>query len=369
MRMRRGYGAHTERPAHTLPVPWVIRAIGGVACALVLAVAPLRAQGTESAPAARAGILLTLPTSARALGLAEAAGATEASEWALFAAPAQLARAKAFAAGIASEAYLASTHLSAVAVAVPVWRGTLGLGATLLDYGSVREIASSTPGLDGVETGRTVSAQDDAIVIGYGLVVPGMPWLQGIRAGAAMEFVRTRVADLSASGVAASAGLAWTSGGGWDVSAGVQHVGTDISIGATRGALPRTWRAGLAAPAMHMGRVHVRPMAEVRTTRLGGNAAAVAGEVSWPGTRGAEFAVRGGYTVRGGGADDHWPVSLGAGVGLGRFSIDYAMQRFTRIDQVTHRIGIRFARPSPGPAAREAARATSGSTVSPTAAR
>lgn len=353
--------------------PSLIRAIAGVACALAPAVAPTRAQGTESASSARAGILLTLPTSARALGLAEAAGSIEASEWALFAAPAQLARTRGFAAGLASEAYLASTHLSAVAVALPLWRGALGVGATLLDFGSVSEIASSTPGLDGVETGRTVSAQDDAIVIGYGLVVPWTPWLSGVRAGAAVEIVRTRVADLSAGGAAASAGLAWTSRAGWDVTAGVQHVGGDISIGATRGALPRTWRAGVAAPAMQVGRAHLRPMAELRDTRLGGKAVAVAGEVSWPGTRGAEFSVRGGYTVRGGGPDDHWPVSLGAGLGLGHFAIDYAMQRFSRIDQVTHRIGIRFARASPGPsthgAAQEAARTTSGSTVSPATTR
>jgi hypothetical protein len=298
----------------------------------------LGAQGTAGT---RAGVLLTLPTSTRALGLADASGAAVADEWALFASPAQLARANTFSAGLASEAYLAATQLSAVALAVPVWRGTLGLGATMLDYGSIREIASSAPGLDGVETGRTLSAQDDAVTIGYGLALPS---LRGIRVGAAFEFVRTRVADLSASGSAISAGLAWTSRAGWDVAASVQHVGSALALGALLGDLPQTWRAGIAAPVMQVRSARIRPMAEVRSVRGGVAAAAIAGEVSWPGIRGSEFIIRTGYTVRDGSGDDHWPLALGAGIGLGRFSLDYAMERFSRIDQVTHRIGIRFAR-------------------------
>ena len=118
-----------------------------------LTAAPLAAQGT------RAAVLLTLPTSTRALGLGDASGAAVADEWALFLAPAQLARTGALSVGVASESYLASTQLSAIALAFPAWHGTIGIGATMLDYGSVREIAAQLPGLDGVETGRTVSAQ------------------------------------------------------------------------------------------------------------------------------------------------------------------------------------------------------------------
>ena len=217
----------------------------------------------------------------------------------------------------------------------------IGVGATLLDYGSVKEIVASVSGLDGVETGRIVSAQDHAIAVGFGMPIPGA---RGLRGGIAVEMVRNRVADLSASGVAASLGLAWTARNGWDVAAAAQHLGDAIELGATRGSLPATWRGAAAAPAMHFRSATVRPMAEVRSVRGGVASATGAAELSWPGVRGAEFIARAAYTVRGSG-DDHWPLSLGAGVLMGRFTVDYAMERFTRLDQVTHRIGIRFARP------------------------
>ena len=303
---------------------------------LLFAAQSIAAQGS------RAGILLTLPTSTRALGLGDAAAAAVSDEWALFSSPAQLARANRFSAGLASEAYLAATQLSAVAVAIPLWRGTLGVGATLLDYGSVKEIVASVSGLDGIETGRTVSAQDDAVAVGFGMPIP---WAWGLRGGVAVEMLRTRVADLSASGVAASFGVAWTAQSGWDVAAAVQHVGDAIALGATSGPLPLVLRGAVAAPAMHFGSATARPMAELRSVRGGVVSGTGAAEASWPGVRGAEFVARAAYTVRGSG-DDHWPLSLGAGVVMGRFTVDYAMERFVRLDQVTHRIGIRFARPS-----------------------
>ena len=315
---------------------WRIILIGACLCACVAEPQAARAQGS------RAGILLTLPTSTRALGLGDASAAAVADEWALFVSPAQLARATRFSAGLGSESYLASTQLSAVAVAIPVWRGTLGIGASLLDYGSVHEIVASVSGLDGVETGQTVSAQDDAFEIGYGMTIPRT---HGLRGGIAVEMVRTRVADLSTSGTAASVGVAWTSHGGWDLAAAVQHLGGAVALGATRGSLPQTWRAAAAAPPVHISRATLRPMAEIRSVAGGVASGTGAAELTVPGIRGAEFTARAAYTARSGTGDDHWPLSLGAGVVMGRFSVDYAMERFTRIDQVTHRIGLRFARP------------------------
>ena len=312
-----------------------------IAVTTALVVAAFAATHPVAAQGARAGVLLTLPTSARALGLGDASAATMSDEWALFTSPAQLARATRFSAGLASEAYLASTQLSAVAVAIPVWRGTLGIGATLLDYGSVKEITASASGLDGIETGRTVSAEDMTVQLGFAMP---MSVVSGLRGGAVVEMVRTRIADLSASGLAASLGLAWSSRSGWDLAAAVQHLGDGIALGATHGALPETWRAGVAAPAMHLRRAALRPMAEVRSVRGGVASGTGAAELSWPGVLGSELIARAAYTVRGSG-DDHWPLSLGAGVVMGRFSVDYAMERFTRLDQVTHRIGLRFARP------------------------
>jgi hypothetical protein len=320
------------------------------AAVLLVAGRPLAGQGT------RAGILLTLPTSTRALGLGDASSAAIGDEWSVFSSPAQLARATRFSAGLASEGYLASTQLSALAVAIPLWRGMLGLGATMLDYGTVKEIASSVSGLDGVETGRTVSADDEAFEIGFGMTVPplndvyGLRRVQRLRVGMAVEVIRTRIVDLSATGVAVSFGAGWTSAGGWDFSAAAQHIGPPLTLGATSGPLPVMWRGAIAAPAAHFRGMTLRPMAEGRAVRGGVSTGTGAAELTWPATRGAEFAVRAGYTVHGGAGDDRSPVSFGAGVVMGRLSVDYAMERFTRIDQVTHRIGIRFARPSADPA-------------------
>ena len=311
-----------------------------VASLAATAIAPLAAQGT------RAAVLLTLPTSTRALGLGDASGAALADEWAVFLAPAQLARVGTLAAGVASESYLASTQLSALAFAVPAWRGTIGIGARLLDYGTVREIASQLPGLDGVETGRTVSAQDHSFVVGY---ARALPRLRGIRAGATVELFRTRVADLSGQGTTASGGLAWTSPSGWDLAASVQHVGSGIRVGATFGELPQTWRAAVASPTVQVRNARLKAMAELKRVRGGVTSGTLGGELIWVGIRGTGLSLRSAYSYRDR-SDDRAPLSIGAGVGLGRFTLDYAVERFSRIDQVTHRVGLRFVRASAGSA-------------------
>ncbi|HVZ47496.1 MAG TPA: hypothetical protein VG916_01820 [Gemmatimonadaceae bacterium] len=293
-----------------------------------------RAQGDGGS---RAGLLLTLPTSTRALGLGAASAAAGADEWATFFSPAQLAALRAPAMGAATEAYLAGTQLTAVAFALPVGRGTLGIGATLLDYGAIDEIASPLPGGDGTETGHTYTAQDNAFVVAYGRETRG-----AVRLGVAAEYFGTHVADLSGSGFAASGSAAWTSRRGWDVSAAVQHAGPDVTLGATRGSLPVTARFTVAAPARHRGAFTVRPMLEVRSVRGAGTFGAAAAEATWQAGTGTAVTGRAGYTLAPG-SDDHAPVSLGLGVALGSFTLDYAFERFRTIGQVTHRVGLRYA--------------------------
>ncbi|MEA3247411.1 MAG: hypothetical protein U9Q74_14755, partial [Gemmatimonadota bacterium] len=228
------------------------------ATALGAAALGVAARGA-GAQAARGGLVLTLPTSARALGLAGAADAAGPGEWAVFTAPGQLAGEPPSAAA-ATEGYLASTRLSAAAVAVPAFGGTLGLGATLLDYGSVDEIASSIPGVDGTATGRTYLAQDNAVVVAYARRACRACRAGGLRVGGAVELVNTRVADLTGSAVAVSASAGWAVRPGWDVTAGVAHAGPDIALGATRGALPLTASVSAVAPAWRAWGWSVRPM-------------------------------------------------------------------------------------------------------------
>ncbi|MEA3245761.1 MAG: hypothetical protein U9Q74_06360, partial [Gemmatimonadota bacterium] len=86
---------------------------------------------------------------------------------------------------------------------------------------------------------------------------------------------------------------------------------------------------------------------DVRDVRGAGASAAAAAEAAWS-AGGRGLALRAGYTWRGY-ADDHWPVSLGFGATLGRLGFDYAVERFPTIGQVTHRVGLRYARGAPGP--------------------
>ncbi len=320
--------------AHRVPT-----ILGTAACAALLCIAaPLDAQ--ESA-GSRGGVILTLPTSPRALGLADASAAVAADAWALFTAPAQLARAGALQLALASEAYLASTQLSAIALALPAFGGTLGVGATLLDYGTIREIASSIPGADGVETGRTWAAQDNAVVIGYARAFGPT---RSVRVGATVAALHTQLADLAASGVAGSLGAAWSGAAGWHVSGALQHAGPAITLGATSGDLPLLARIAVGAPVRTIRGFEVRPMAEARFVRGGGEAVAAAAEATWRGAGGRLLAFRGGYTLRSDDRDDRWPVSFGIGAGLGPVELDYAIERFETIDQVTHRLGVRYAR-------------------------
>ncbi len=283
------------------------------------------------------GLVLTLPVSARALGAADATAAASPDEWALFAAPAQLAGLGAVTAGVATEAYLASTRLSAVAVAMPALGGTVGVGATVLDYGSIEEVASSIPGVDGSLTGRRYSAQESAFLLGYGRTIATR-----LRVGAALELLSTRVADLTASAVAGSASLGWAANSGWVVAAGLSHAGGDVVLGLTRGALPLTESVTIGAPALRVRGWALHPVLDARNVRGAGSSASGAVEAEWS-RNGKGLTLRSGYTWRGY-ANDRWPVSLGFGAALGRIAFDYAAERFPTIGQLTHRVGIRYAR-------------------------
>jgi hypothetical protein len=285
----------------------------------------------------RAAVVLALPASTPSLGVGGADVAAVRDEWSLFVSPAQLARVRGVSAGAATQGYLASTVLSAAALAVPVGRGVVGIGATLLDYGSIDEIATTVPGADGSATGQRYSAQENAVVVGYGLPIGAM------RIGIVAEFAHTRVADLSASAVAGSAGVAWTNANGWDFSAVVQHVGGDVALGATTGRLPMTTSAGIAAPTWSHGSFSLRPMASFVSVRGDGASLTIGGEATLAAGTGRALTMRAGWSGRDE-ESDRWPLSAGFGATLGAITVDYAMERFPGIGQVTHRVGLHWAR-------------------------
>jgi hypothetical protein len=313
------------------------------ACFVALCLAFV-ARGVQAQASAetRAAVLLTLPSSARGLALGDAWGAVADDESALFYNPAQLARVRALGIGGSLQNYIASTTLGAFAAAVPLGRGTLGLGIQLLDYGSADEVvpADGSGGQVGVPTGSTVSAQDMAFSAGYGIAFGAR---HEFRVGAALTYARQEVATYAGGAMAGDVGAAYTLANGWDVSAAVQHMGSKLTLAAVSAPLPLTWRAAVAAPVMRLDAFTLRPMAEARQVSGADVTGVLGAEGTWhSGTSGTMLSARAGYAFRGS-TDARQPLTVGAGVTLGRLQVDYAYEGFDLIGGATNRVGVRFA--------------------------
>ena len=320
--------------------PWVAR-VATVISLVAACVWPMvvRAQTSNDT---RSAILLTLPASTRALGLGEAWGAVADDESALFYNPAQLARVRGLSIGGSLQNYIASTTLGAFAVAVPLKRGTLGFGLQLLDYGSADEVvpADGSAGQVGTPTGSTISAEDMAFTVGYGIAFGAR---HELRVGAAIKYARQEVASYSGGAVAGDIGAAYTFINGWDVSAALQHMGSSLTLAAVSAPLPLTWRAAVAAPEMRANAFSLRPIAEVRQVSGADVTGVLGAEGSWhTGTSGTLLTGRLGYAFRGS-TDAREPLTIGAGITLGRLQVDYAYEGFDLIGGATNRVGVRFA--------------------------
>ncbi len=300
------------------------------------------AAGAQTSADTRAAILLTLPASARGLALGESWGATADDESAIFYNPAQLARVRGLAVGGSLQNYIASTTLGALALALPVVHGTVGLGFQFLNYGSADEVlpADGTGGQVGAPTGSTVTANDIALTLGYGIAVGSR---RALRVGASLKYAWQHVASVSGGALAGDIGAAYSLPNGWDVSAALQHFGSNLTLASVSAPLPRTWRAAVAAPIMSAGAITLRPMAEARQMSGADVTGALGTEGTWrTGTTGTMIFARAGYAFRGS-SDARAPFTFGAGVTLGRLQVDYAYESFDLIGGATNRVGVRFA--------------------------
>jgi len=311
------------------------------AVVIALFAAPVAARAQSSAET-RSAILLTLPSSARGLALGEAWSAVADDESALFYNPAQLARVRGLSIGGSLQNYIASTTLGAFAVAVPLKHGTLALGLQLLDYGSADEVVpvDGSNGQIGSPTGSTVTAEDMAFTLGYGIAFGAR---HEFRIGAALKYARQEVASYSGGALAGDIGAAYSFHSGWDVSAALQHAGSSLTLAAVSAPLPMTWRVAVAAPGVNAAAFTLRPMAEARQVS-GAEVNGVLGtEGIWrTGTTGTMLSVRAGYAFRNT-SDARSPFTAGAGITLGRLQVDYAYESFDLIGGATNRVGVRFA--------------------------
>ena len=308
---------------------YAIPAIFGV---FVLLPAASHAQGGRTA-----AIVLELPSSARALALGGAYVAAGADDASLFYNPSQLATLEGRAASMSVQPYIEGSTLGALSAAFQLGPGTVGVGVQVLSYGSADEyVCDQTTGCErGEATGRTVSANDVAASVGY-----GMTWRM-IRLGAAAKYVRQSLADASGGVPALDVGAAIDVWRGATVGVSVQNVGPDLETAGSSAPLPRAVRLGASLPWRGVGPFDVLGTVEVAQHREGDLLPLGGAEVTWTSANGLAFSARVGALAQSDGAATS-RMSFGGGVRARHFALDYAYQSFDALAVTTHRFGLRW---------------------------
>jgi hypothetical protein len=307
------------------------RFIAAVACTVWCA-ASASAQGGKSA-----AVFLELPTSPRALAMGESYTAVGDDDATLFFNPAQLASRHTASAGLSVQHYLLASTLAAFSAAGHFGPGMAGLGIQVLDYGSEPELVpdENYGGQRGIPTGADITAGDIAVTAGYG-VERGR-----VRVGAAAKFVRQRIADASGSAVAGDVGVALSLPRHITIAAAAQHLGGDLTLAGTSSALPRTLRAGLAAPLITRDRVSVLLAGDVRQVRETSSVLSAGTEVAIHASPTLTLIARAGASVVPA-ESDALPFTFGGAIATPHMAIDYAYHSFDDIAGAMHRLGVRW---------------------------
>ena len=304
----------------------------------VLAVVAAGAPSRSMAQGGRTGaIILELPASARALALGGAYVTASADDAALFYNASQLATVEGRAASMSVQPYIEGSTLGALSAAFQIGPGTLGVGVQVLSYGSADEyVCDETTGCErGEATGRTVSANDVAASVGY-----GMTWRM-VRVGAAAKYVRQSLADASGGAPAIDVGVAMDVWRGATVGISVQNIGPDLKTAGSSAPLPRFFRLGASLPWRGVGPFDVLGTVEVAQHREGDVLPLGGAEVTWTSANGLAFSARVGALAQ---SDDAATsrVSFGGGVRARHFALDYAYQAFDALAVTTHRFSLRW---------------------------
>ncbi|MEJ7811943.1 MAG: PorV/PorQ family protein [Gemmatimonadaceae bacterium] len=311
-------------------------AVAAAVAAIVVAAAALAHPASAQADGGgrTAAAFLRLPASARALALGGAYPAAGGDDAAIFYNPAQLAVVGRRAAGLSLQRYLEATTLGSFAAAARVGSGTAAVGLHALDYGGVDEIVADASGADGARTGRTISAADYALSLGYA-VSRGR-----LRAGGAAKLIRQQLAGLSGSAWAADIGAAADLRPGMTVAIAARNLGGSLALGGVRAPLPSSLRVAASVPIVAAGAWSVVGTGELSRARQGSGEGAGGAEVVWNSS--TRFAVigRAGAAWRGSG-DIASPLTVGGGIRTGFLALDYAYQALDGAPG-SHRLGVRW---------------------------
>jgi hypothetical protein len=198
----------------------------------------------------------------------------------------------------------------------------LGLGFGYVDYGALeyRETASSKPL-------GTFHPNDLEVLLGYGL-----RYRDELSVGVAVRFLHEKILDAEATGFSADAGV-WRSWPdiGLTAGAGVQHLGAMGALDDEESRLPLTYRVAVAwSDPVGTAAVVVGCQA-FSTPGIGGGAGAF-GEYTYH----RVLVLRCG--LAGGEVSYHW--AIGAGIDLGRGSLDYAYVPVAQDLGSSHRLSL-----------------------------
>jgi hypothetical protein len=233
--------------------------------------------------------------------------------------------------------YIEGSTLGALSAAFQLGPGTVGVGVQVLSYGSADEyVCDETTGCErGEPTGRTVSANDVAASVGY-----GMTW-RTVRLGATAKYVRQSLADASGGVPALDVGAAIDVWRGATIGVSVQNVGPDLETAGSSAPLPRFFRLGASLPWRGVGPFDVLGTVEVAQHREGDVLPLGGAEVTWTSANGLAFSARVGALAHSENAATS-RVSFGGGVRARHFALDYAYQSFDALALTTHRFGLRW---------------------------
>jgi len=299
-------------------------------------VALLVLAGWAQAASAQAegSVLAAIPASTRGAALGGAGAALVGDAGALFSNPAGIATVRRVAVEVAYERYLAGTAFSSAAVAVRFGRLDWGFGAQALDYGTEPVIVpdSSTGGRRGTATGAEFRSVDL-------LATTSLVFRRGLLAlGASAKYARQTIGSAAADAWAGDVGVALAVFDIMAFGAAVRNIGGDMGNGAR---LPRRAAVGLTLNYTDpQGTFRLLTTAEAQWGEGTTWIVAAEGGVVFGGLAGAGLVGRVGFAHRPPEVAGS-PVSVGAGVVLGRLQLDYAYRAFDALGG-THRIGLRW---------------------------
>ena len=313
--------------------------------AALLAAVGMAPRALAQSTGTTAGALLSIPATARALGLGGAYTAVVGDEGDIFVNPAGLAGIRHAALGLSYEKYLFDAYLVTAGAALRSGNFDLGLGVEMLNFGQ-DTVYRPDPAFGGT---RGIADPNGAMVGAYNAAAVGAAaWRLGFFSlGASAKYLKEHMSIpdttlYDASGVGFDVGGAFAF---FDIAAfgvAVQNLGPDLKTSTgTAAPLPRTVRAGFS----------LNIFDPQGTTRL-----LVVGD--WVSPRGSTaywvFGVEGGIVADGVGLlgragiatgrapSDRKALALGGGLVFRNLRLDYAYQGFSSLGTATQRFGIRW---------------------------